>query len=151
MKNNFRIILIITAVFVILAITACDILIAPAKGRNNPYDVKNPVPAARNFIVTLDSSDPNGRSATATWEDGQTDGESYISGYIIIYKALSAPQTIFDGTVLAQKSFSEENSYWSGYIDEDGSDYPVGNRVYYSIFSYGTPDDLSQDEQLFSA
>ncbi|HAK46128.1 MAG TPA: hypothetical protein DCO79_09470 [Spirochaeta sp.] len=150
MKNRTKIIFIITAVLLVLIFAACDSLIAPIKGRNNPLDVMNPVPAPTDFTVRLLDYDQNNRITDITWSEGTSEAESIsLEGYIIIRKTLEAPQSIYDGTLVALKLASENKVVSEDTVDVGGGEYPVGNRVYYSIFSYGKKsEDLNESEFL---
>ncbi len=145
MKNRTKIVFIISVLMILLVIAACDVLVAPIKGRSNPFDTGNPVPAAANFSAELLYNE--GSFIGLSWNDGETSESNKTEGYLIIRKASEAPESIYDGEVVGRVDYG--NQTYNDYIDGN-DDYPRGCRVYYSIFSFGGKwDDMNEDERLF--
>jgi len=141
MKNRFTKIILVLLVLLVLVIIGCDSLIAPQKARLNPYDTMNPVPAAANFVVTLNTSNPDNRTVDLSWDDGVSETTSTVEGYVVLRKTGSASESIWDGTLITRNSISEKT-----YID---TEFTIGTRNYYSVFSYGPKtSDLAEDQKL---
>ena len=140
MKNKI-IYIFLSAVFLFLL--SCDGAVLEPQERLNPNDNNSIVPAPNSLSINLDG-DIGNRYVNIGWD--VSENTENIDGWVIMRKAGSAPQNIYDGDIAAKILFGGGQEWTDNDVDSN-SEYPQGYEVYYSVFTYtGKYDDTGSLE-----
>ena len=125
-KLQIQILLLIT---VILSVAACDALIAPTNGRENPNDPSNPVP----IITDLSISNITENSVTLSWTPQADTSGSYPS-LLILSNTTAEPANTSDGTSVVDISLDET------VLEQTITDLTNSTTYYFSAWTYSEID-----------
>ena len=150
MKTKRKIITILILIFSAIVFIACDALITPIKARTNPNDPNTNIQPPESITVTPDDDyDATNISLIWSWS---SEGESDVLGFIVIRKTGSEPESVLDGILVWMNNNISEQQFEENI--SDNPDYPVGNTIYYAVFSYaakgGDENMLDTDEKLYT-